>query len=123
MRIRNGLGSLTSTAHSFAIQRAQREEQFSPSLHRRREPILVATIQTNSNFDNHPESLRFFFESGVDLEICCDQRSMLVLIRRGGLPRIKHFVLLSRNHFGPMEATVSIAVIKEVFVRHGRAVF
>jgi len=43
-------------------------------LHRRREPILVATIQTTSNFDNHPKSLRLVFESGVDLEICSDQR-------------------------------------------------
>ena len=29
----------------------------------------------------------------------------------------KHFLLLSRNHFGPMDVTVSVAVIKGVFVR------
>jgi hypothetical protein len=29
----------------------------------------------------------------------------------------KHFLLLSRNHFGLMDVTVSVAVIKGVFVR------
>ena len=53
------------TVYSFAIHGARNEEEFLPSL---REPILVATIQTNPNFDNHPESLRLVFESGVDLD-------------------------------------------------------
>ena|SRR6476660_663426 len=51
------------------------------------------------------------------IEICCDQRSLRVLIPRGDLPRIKHFVLLSGIILVRMDGTVSIAVTKGVFVR------
>ena len=50
------------------------------------------------------------------IEICCGQHSILVLIRAEAC-HVSSTCSLP-DHFGPMEATVSITVIKGVFVRY-----